>query len=272
MFAITIGEIGLQVAYLVQAGHVWQFLPAYTHLWLATFAVAVSWVGWSKSTKREDVQRVFEFAFIVLLLDMAMVVTYFILVRTVDFSPEGHQRIDGASDVAKWHIVIFALYLIWDLVTKVLMYRRPDHVRLGDGLPKWRSSMASWLGSLDGLNMWFESDGVRMIPTIFCLGIAWVLRDQFKGADKLHWITADFALVFLILLFRALKDWISWWQDTKTAKTRRKFHLRLSICLSCLCFLGVFVGAVATRDRWRLPFSSHVIDQIVGPTEEFWQE
>src|SRR5471032_1568578 len=116
MFAITIGEIGLQSAALVQARHFLHFSPAYSHLILATFVVAASWVGWSQSLipgARKDVEDIFSFAFVVLLLDMAMVVTYFILVRTVDFSPEGHRRIDQASTVAKWHALIFLLYVAW---------------------------------------------------------------------------------------------------------------------------------------------------------------
>ena len=50
---------------------------------MSTFVVAASWVGRSKSASlgaREDVEEVFQWAFLVLLLDMAMVVTYFILV------------------------------------------------------------------------------------------------------------------------------------------------------------------------------------------------
>ena len=49
MFAITVGEIGLQTAALVQAGRPLHFLVAYSHLFLATFVVAASWVGWSRA-------------------------------------------------------------------------------------------------------------------------------------------------------------------------------------------------------------------------------
>src|SRR5689334_561351 len=88
MFALAVGEVGLQMAALVQARHFTRYLPAYSHLFLALFVIAASWVGWSRTkvaSARKDVHELFELAFVVLLLDTAMVVTYFILVRTVDF-------------------------------------------------------------------------------------------------------------------------------------------------------------------------------------------
>jgi hypothetical protein len=68
---------------------------------------------------------------------LQMVVTYFILVETVDFGSE-HHRIDSASAVAGWHVLIFALYLAWDVVTKFLMYERPNDMGWWKG---WRASM-----------------------------------------------------------------------------------------------------------------------------------
>jgi hypothetical protein len=127
MFALAVGEVGLQAAALVQAGHPFHYLPAYSHLLLALLVIAASWVGWSRTQvpgAKKDVHELFEWAFVVLLLDTAMVVTYFILVRTVDFS-DANRRIDSAEDVALWHVVIFGLYVVWDLVTKVVMYEPP---------------------------------------------------------------------------------------------------------------------------------------------------
>lgn len=110
MFAIAIGEVGLQAAALAKAQHVVHFLPAYSHLFLATIVIATSWVGWSASVApgaRQDVQRIFQWEFVVLLLDVILVIFYFILVRTVDFGKDGTSpQIDPASTVAKWLIWI----------------------------------------------------------------------------------------------------------------------------------------------------------------------
>jgi hypothetical protein len=56
MFAVAIGEVGLQTATLVKASDFpndfLYFLPAYSHLILASIAIAASWVGWTKSKSR----------------------------------------------------------------------------------------------------------------------------------------------------------------------------------------------------------------------------
>jgi hypothetical protein len=60
---VPIDECDGTVAVLVQAGHVAHFLPAYSHLLLATTVVAASWVGWSVSLApgaRQDVCGVFQ--------------------------------------------------------------------------------------------------------------------------------------------------------------------------------------------------------------------
>ena len=93
MFAVAIGEVGLQSAALVRSGHFEQFLPAYSHLLLATIMIATSWVGWSVSVApgaRKDVDGIYQWEFVVLLIDVALVVIYFILVRTIDFTEAPH--------------------------------------------------------------------------------------------------------------------------------------------------------------------------------------
>ncbi len=47
-----------------------------------------------------------------------------------------------------------------------------------------------------------------MIPTITCLTLAGVIWHEVGGADSAHRLSADFALLWLVLLFRALKDFI----------------------------------------------------------------
>ena len=238
MFAVTVGEIGLQVAALVQAKHVLHYLPAYSHLFLATFVVAASWVGWSRSAMpgaRKDVEEIFEWAFVVLLLDMAMVVMYFILVRTVDFEGDC-RRVDPAWVVARWHVWIFALYLLWDLVTKVLMYER--HVGMGWWKGWWHLDLAQREKRNEGLR--------RIVPTSICLGISIYLLFAFTPAANERLLTADFALLSVVLLFRALKGWegaISW--NEKIVKKPRK-HLRFRVLWGVACLLCFVLGTWGT--------------------------
>ena len=140
--------------------------------------------------------ELFEWPFLVLLLDTSMVVTYFILVRTVDFS-DGNCRIDPASDVAFWHVVIFGLYLAWDWVTKVGMYPKPE------GFGWWRG----WW-HLDSEVLKAQRQTMkRAWPTFVCLVLSIVLWRVFVAFDPKHehLLAADLALWSVVLLFRALK-------------------------------------------------------------------
>lgn len=245
MFAITIGEVGLQVAALVQAGHVAHFLPAYAHLILATTVVAASWVGWSVSLApgaRQDVRGVFQWEFIVLLLDVSLVITYFMLVRTVDFEKDRvSARIDPASTVASLVFLIFLLYLLWDLVTKVIIYlKKPD-------------------------GHWLRLHGSRMIPTVVCLVLARLVWRSVASADLLHRVSADFALLWLVLLFRALKDLISAFFPRETTSLSLLNRAKVSLVWTLVCVCGITVGTLATKCSWPLPLPARVIDEINAP-------
>src|SRR5580698_9725833 len=128
MFAVAIGEVGVRTAVLVRA-HEWiHFLPAYSHLLLATVVIAASWVGWSRSPSpgaRKDVQSVLEWEFVVLLFDVLLVIVYFILVSLVDYTGEGKIRLNAsAAPEASWILGIFWLYLVWDVLSKIIVYHK----------------------------------------------------------------------------------------------------------------------------------------------------
>ena len=258
MFALAVGEIGLQVASLVQAKHVIHYLPAYSHLFLAMFVIALSWVGWSRTAipgGKKDVEEPFEWPFLVLLLDMAMVVTYFILVRTVDFA-DNNRRIDPADEVAFWHVLIFGLYVVWDVVTKVAMYERP--------------SDAGWLRGWALLDSTARKEQVRRIlrtaPTLICFAISWFLYRVFSGADGEFLLTADLALLSVVLLFRALKSLVpAMWPSEADleAKKPRRLLFRASwsaVLVACLC-----LGTWATIYSRSLLLPDWVVHEIRTP-------
>jgi hypothetical protein len=264
MFAITVGEIGLQTAGLVQAGHGVHYLPAYSHLFLATFVVAASWVGWSRSVipgARQDVEELFEWAFVVLLFDMAMVVTYFIVVRTVDFGNE-HHRIDPAYAVARWHVLIFGLYLAWDVVTKFFMYERPDDMGWWEG----------WKGVSHALKKKRTERFRRMVPTAICFGLSWYLWDAFEPittGERL--LTADFTLLSVVLMFRALKslEGAIWWKPPTENEKRRLRRLGFRIACTAVCFLGFLGGRWMTLSPGPLPhLGLGIVHGIREPVKE----
>ena len=248
MFAITIGEVGLQVAALVQAGRVIHFLPAYGHLLLATIVVATSWVGWSVSMApgaRQDVHRVFQLEFLILLIDVVLVITYFILVRTIDFGKEGSPpRIDPPSKVAQWVFLIFILYFLWDIITKVFIYAKEP---AGD---------------------WIRDYGSRMIPAIICLIASWIVWRQVEGADRPHWLSADLALLSLVLLFRALKELISACFPRDARRSENILNrIKVPVRWTLLLIFGVTIGTLATKFSW--PFlPDWIVKEISMPVSE----
>lgn len=186
---------------------------------------------------REDVTGILQWEFIILLLDVALVITYFILVRTINFSESGHSRIDPASKVAFWVVCIFALYLVWDCVSKILVDLRKKE---GD---------------------WRRKYGSRMLPTILCLGVAWFIWQKVGNSDKVHFLSADAALLSLILLFRALKEVVS--AAFPTGDKRKS--VGVPIFWSVIWSIGVTFGALATVNSWRLPLPNYIITQINAP-------
>lgn len=226
MFAVAIGEVGMQTANLVQAHNWVHFLPAYSHLLLATVLIATSWVGWTLSPSpgaRTDVNKVFEWEFFVLLLDVLLVVIYFILARSVDITGEKEIKLNAsAAPEAFWVFVVFCVYLVWDLVTKVSLYTK-----------RKRSEP------------WFRNYGVRIVPTLVCLILAYVTKRLVEGADPPHVLTADLALISLVLLFRALKDLVSaLFSRAEVHKDSRKI---LAAFWSILFGLFLALGILWTR-------------------------
>lgn len=240
MFALTIGEVGLQAAALVKAGHFVHYLPAYSHLLVATVMIATSWVGWSLSRApgaRLDVTGIFQWEFVILLLDVSMVVTYFILVRAFEFEKANDvPRIDPPSSMDFWVAVIFGLYIVWDFVTKVFIpQKKPDAT-------------------------WFEKYG-RMLPTVACLIIACGLTYVLRSADLPHYLTADFALFSLVLLFRALKDLVS----AVTKKPRDQVvvsKIRWGSFWTILCSAGLALGILATMCSWDWIIPDRIAQEI----------
>ncbi len=193
VFAVAVGEVGIELASLFKLRNFVHFLPGYAHLVLATFLIAASFVGWSKSPSpgaQRNVRKVLEWEFVLLLLDMALVIIYFLLVRSVDFEKAGEgnnafKYVPDASADAGWLWKIFVIYVIWDFLAKFVIEERKEKVPLKNRV--WRT-----------------------VVTFFCLALSYIAAKYcVPGISPENVLVADASLIALVLLFRALKDLVS---------------------------------------------------------------
>lgn len=200
LFALTVGEIASQVATLVAEVGVRVAAASYAHLALATVLVAASWIGWKRSNaagNKLPVDAVFGVPFLVLLLDVALVIFYFIIVRGVERPREGVVTPSAANETL-WILVIFAGYFTWDFLTKA--------VAASPAVTSPPVTPPGFFQRLFGKEFW-KRGWITLLCTVLAF-IAWILLRDVVTQTKV--ILADITLLSLVLLFRAMK------QKTKT--------------------------------------------------------
>ena len=95
------------------------------------------------------------------------------------------------------------------------------------------------------------------------LGVSFLLwgRILAPSADLPHYLTADFALLSLVLLFRALKDLVS----AVTKKPRDQVavsKIRWSSFWTILCTAGLAFGIMATWRSWDWVIPDRIAQEI----------
>jgi hypothetical protein len=133
-------------------------------------------MGWSTSTAVKEIKasRVFDGPFVLLILDLLLVACYFILVRRVDaYDKNGVFQASAAVELF-WVMVIFGGYVLWDLLTRVL-------------LPREHAENPLW--------------------SIIAAACAVALYFSLRGTSSFHGITlVDVALVTFVLAYRGAKE------------------------------------------------------------------
>ena len=132
MFAVAVGDTAVQIAKVVKAIAVsglpvcdalWNTSPSLAHLTLALLVIATSWVGWSHSEATKQymarLDGVFSLAFLMLLIDVFLVVCYFILSEAAELPadlPGAPLKVRPSiqQDIL-WIAVIMATYFAWNL-------------------------------------------------------------------------------------------------------------------------------------------------------------
>lgn len=195
LFALAAAQIGIYFADLVSVGiplnQPERWLPAAMHLAVGLVLIASSWVGWRQSKSpgmKEKVEFVFSRTFLGLLLDVILVVLYFIVIRQGEIDEKNGAAvvtIATAAPEAMWVTIVFFVYVCWDLLSDVFSK---------SCLPGWKlwkipllciaSTLASWV-SLVLANIVYQA-----------------------AAGQNDWVKVcllDSALIASILIFRATK-------------------------------------------------------------------
>jgi len=196
LFALATAEIALQFGELA-ALHVSPLdaPTSYLHLILAGALVAASWVGWSSSRapgNRVRITGVFSWAFVVLVIDVTLVIAYFIIVRGVEKATKTAAGVVSVEPSAEketfWVMAVFLIYVVWDFFTKAVIAIPESRITF------WRR--------LSGRTFWER--GWISVTCGAAAVVTWMCLHAVKGVARV--VAADIALLSLVLLFRALKE------------------------------------------------------------------
>lgn len=196
LFALAVGQVAIHTAdFLSVTASPMQLLPAAMHMALSLLVIGTSWIGWRQSQSpgmKQQIQSIFSRRAIGLLLDVLLVILYFILVRSVELQQKnGDTLLTPASAVpeAKWLAVVFAIYIAWDLLADVFSPNCLTEKSLF-----WRIWQAIRVGV------------VSIAASTVCLGMAWIVFSHASEATTpIQVALLDCALIVIVLLFRVLK-------------------------------------------------------------------
>ncbi len=217
MFAVAVGDAAIQIGKVMQAVRltgdyflkdIRQVSPSIAHLLLAVLVIACSWVGWRRSnTTRyymERLEGVFTWSFLILLVDIFLVICYFILAEGAEIPvkpkfPTDPLRVTAsAQPETVWVAVIMVTYVVWNVLT---IRMSVPHVRRG-----LRAIHVLFVATL-AVAIWYLEGSVvrrRDVVCVDCQLMALVLLFRVPLATQPKW-----ALVFLVLLLAAVAP--IWW-------------------------------------------------------------
>jgi hypothetical protein len=196
LFALVVSQVAIYAADLTSVSSTWfDELPSIAHLGVGLLLISTSWVGWRQSVSpgmKERIRYVFSRPFVGLLLDVSLVVLYFIVVRTVEIQDRGGAMSlapPSAQPEAWWIGVVFAVYVMWDLLSDVLCE---------GGLPQG----GIYAKLKKGLAAAIVSTFASLVCLLGSFGIWWLAATR-TGVIQIVFL--DLSLVCIILLFRVLK-------------------------------------------------------------------
>jgi hypothetical protein len=194
LFALAIAQIAINAAAIFAvSAPLPTKIAAAAHLFVALLLIACSWVGWRLSRSpglMEPVTGVYRKSFLDLLLDVLLVIVYFIIVQRAEINTvTGQIAVErtSASPEAIGVLSVFVIYVLWDLLTDISPNYIPEGTRF------WSSKTIS-------------AAFVSTFASLLCLALTiGVLAAAANVSSTAKVIALDAALGAIILLFRCVK-------------------------------------------------------------------
>jgi hypothetical protein len=233
LFALAVSQVAIHLADLSGAqGSFREKTPAITHLLLGLVVISASWVGWRQSQSpgmRLKIENLLSLRFFALLVDVALVIVYFILVRSVELQQKNGATVldtPSARPEALWVAVIFAMYIIWDVMADVLS---------PGSIPTSHPFTRIMVGARVLLVCCFAS------ATCFWLAFR-IYQSSDHGKSIADIAFLDLALLFVVLLFRTLKTLEAPFSKLLRVSNCRAFAARQSIIARDLIFSTILIA------------------------------
>jgi len=190
-FALALGQVGVEIGEFYSSGlKVEDYLYVFTHLLLGTYIIASSWVGWNKSDSTGTVEKFngnFGKPFIILLIDLFLVICYFIIVKGVEkpYHEEFLSNSISAQLELQWCIIVMCFYIFWDIMSKLVEFDSKEF----------------------NFNFQWKHYFSRAYQAYVCLILLLII---YYSIEETHSITKviliDIYLLLIFVLFRGLKE------------------------------------------------------------------
>ncbi|WP_431293407.1 hypothetical protein [Pedobacter sp. P26] len=198
LFALAVGQVALKCGELINLkgsnnilGSVQEYHYVYSHLLLCVVILTTSWVGWQISQSVGNtgkINSIFSLQYIILLVDIFLVLSYFVIVRgaEIDF---GSHTIKEASifPEATWSMIIFSTYIFWDFITKGITI---SYQIRKDGTYKRARKFT------------FGPFFFRTWQTIVCLALTMFINYNTEPSTPIKVTMLDLCLIMIFLIFR----------------------------------------------------------------------
>jgi len=196
LFALAVSQVAIHAADLVGIqSSLLEKLPGFAHLTLGLIVIAASWVGWRQSQSpgmKEQIRSLFSVRFVGLLIDVLLVILYFILVRSVEIEQKSGATVHTSASALPesfWLMAVFVVYALWDLIADVFS--------------------AGCLPTLSLLRLLWKGVRVAVVCTassLLCLALCYVAyRSAQSAVNGIAVALVDAALLTVVLLFRVVK-------------------------------------------------------------------